>query len=201
MESILVIDDNDTMREGVVAVCERLGHAVKEAPSGVLGLKMIEEQSFDLVITDLKMDGIDGIGVIKGVKEKSPDTVVILITGHASIETAVAAGREGVFDYIEKPFPPDALRLKINNALGSSRDKAKLREALRPQETALIGDSAATERIKRLVDKVASSNTNVHIYGESGTGKEIVATLIHQGSARANAPLIKVNCGAIPETL
>jgi two-component system response regulator HydG len=204
MANILVIDDNDTLREGVVAVCERLGHGVKESASGVRGLEMLRDHTFDLVLTDLKMDELDGIGVLKGVKERAPDTAVMIITAYASIETAVDAIKLGAFDYIEKPFSTDTLRIKVERALEFTRMQAKnerLGEALRVQEMSLIGDSAATHKLDKLIDKVAVSNTNVHIYGESGTGKEVVATLIHARSARANQPLIKVNCGAIPETL
>jgi two-component system response regulator HydG len=202
MASILVIDDNDTMREGVVAVCERLGHSVKEAASGAHGLKLLDDQTFDLVLTDLKMDEVDGMGVLEGVKAKSPDTPVMIITGFGTIEAAVKATKLGAFDFVEKPISIDALRIKIKHALEIDRLRGQVTGmAAPPPDTALIGESAAMQKLDKLIDKIAASNTNVHIFGESGTGKEVVATLVHVRSQRAGAPLIKVNCGAIPETL
>ncbi len=211
MANILVIDDNDTLREGVVVVCQRLRHDVQEASSGVAGMKMLDAHKFDLVLTDLKMDELDGIGVLKGVKDRSPETVVMIITAYASIETAVEAIKLGAFDYIEKPFSPDTLRIKVERALEFSRMQAsnerlaETNEVLRGRRDGppegIIAESSSMKRILQMVDKVAGSNTNVHIYGESGTGKEVIASAIHERSDRAGGPLIKVNCGAIPETL
>ncbi len=117
MANVLVIDDNDTLREGVVVVCERLGHQVTEANSGDRGVALFSPGAFDLVLTDLKMDGLDGIGVLKAVKAKDPEVAVMIITAYATIETAVEAIKLGAFDYVEKPFSPDALRIKVNRAL------------------------------------------------------------------------------------
>ena len=220
MAEILVIDDNDTLREGVVAVCERLGHRVREAPSGQEGLTILESHPVDLILTDLKMDGLDGIGVLIAVKETHPEVVVMIITAYASIETAVEAIKLGAFDYIEKPFSTDALRIKVdralrwlaiqehndvlaarNEVLSGARDQAGPLTEVGPGFSGMIGESGAMTRIFQMIDKIARSDTNVHISGESGTGKELVATALHERSERARGPFIKVNCGAIPETL
>ncbi|MCK6549453.1 sigma-54 dependent transcriptional regulator [Myxococcota bacterium] len=219
MANILVIDDNDTLREGVVAVCERMKHNVRSASSGQEGLSMLKGSSVDLVLTDLKMDGLDGIGVLKAVKAEDSSIAVMIITAYATIQTAVEAIKLGAFDYIEKPFSPDALRIKVERALEwrSLQEKNARLEAttevlsgardrnVAPAPTGgmggLIGVSAPMQRIFTMIDKIAQSETHVHIAGESGTGKELVATAVHERSRRAAGPFIKVNCGAIPETL
>lgn len=204
MANVLVIDDNDTMREGVVVVCERLGHRVTEASSGNEGINKLKSGSFDLVLTDLKMEGLDGLGVVKAVKAHDPSIVVMLITGYATIQTAVEAIKLGAFDYIEKPFSTDTLRVKVDRALEVRSTNARFdatKELLGGEPIKIVGDSAAMQKIVQMVDKIAPSDTHVHISGESGTGKEVIATAIHQRSRRANGPLIRVNCGAIPETL
>ncbi|MEO1335402.1 MAG: response regulator, partial [Myxococcota bacterium] len=117
MAKVLVIDDNDTIREGVVAVCERLDHDVEAAESGEAGVARLADGGFDLVLTDLKMDGLDGIGVLKAVKAHDESIAVMIITAYATIETAVEAIKLGAFDYIEKPFSTDTLRIKVNRAL------------------------------------------------------------------------------------
>lgn len=221
MARILVIDDNDTLREGVVAVCERLGHQVQEAASGDSGLAIVKQSPVDLILTDLKMDGLDGIGVLKAVKEAHPEIVVMIITAYATIETAVEAIKLGAFDYIEKPFSTDALRIKVeralswlaireendvlagrNEVLSGTRDKPSSSPETPGEGFAgMIGPSASMTRIFQMIDKIARSDTNVHIFGESGTGKELVAAALHDRSERTAGPFIKVNCGAIPETL
>lgn len=217
MAHILVIDDNDTMREGMAAVCERMGHKVQEAPSGDEGVKLLKQGPVDLVLTDLKMDGLDGVGVLKAVKAHDPDIAVIIVTAYAAVETAVEAMGIGAQDYVEKPVSTDKLRVRVTKALEwrTLRASATRLEAAtevlsgsrdHPTEQAgsfegIIGESAAMQRLFRMVDKIAKSDTNVHISGESGTGKELVATALHRRSKRVAGPLIRVNCGAIPETL
>ena len=217
MAHILVIDDNDTMREGVAAVCERMGHDVVQAASGDEGVGLLKGAPVDLVLTDLKMDGLDGIGVLKAVKAHDPDIAVILITAYASVDTAVDAMKTGAQDYIEKPVSTDKLRVRVDKALEwrTMRTAAERLEATthvlsgardHDEEDpgsfeGIIGASAPMQRLFRAIDKIARADTNVHIAGESGTGKELVATALHRRSTRAAGPLIKVNCGAIPETL
>mgnify|MGYP001801728793 CR=1 FL=1 len=211
---ILVIDDNDTLREGVVAVCERLGHDVRQANSGDAGVKMVADAVPDLVLTDLKMDGLDGLGVLDYVKTNHPEVAVMIITAYATVETAVKAIKMGAFDYIEKPFSTDALRIKAERALEwralqqKNERLSAANEVLSGQREpeqggfhGMVGSSPAMERIFKMIERVAATDTNVHIYGESGTGKELVASAVHKMSARKDGPLIKVNCGAIPENL
>ena len=218
MAKVLVIDDNDTIREGVVAVCERLGHEVVSADAGQTGVAQLTSSPFDLVLTDLKMEGLDGIGVLKAVKAHDESIAVMIITAYATIETAVEAIKLGAFDYIEKPFSTDTLRIKVNRALewhALQQQNARLEatnavlSGARDQHAdddgqafeGMLGTAPAMTTLFRRIEKVAASETNVHVSGESGTGKELVATAIHARSARKDGPLIKVNCGAIPETL
>ena len=217
MAHILVIDDNDTMREGMVAVCERMGHDVIEAPSGDEGVKHLGGASLDLVLTDLKMDGLDGVGVLEAVKAHDPDIAVILVTAYASVDTAVGAMKSGAQDYVEKPVSTDKLRVRVEKALewrnlrtAQARLEAttQVLSGARDHEEeqsgsfeGIVGQSAPMQRLFKMIDKIAKSDTNVHVSGESGTGKELVATALHRRSTRAEGPLIKVNCGAIPETL
>ncbi|MBK8012664.1 MAG: sigma-54-dependent Fis family transcriptional regulator [Deltaproteobacteria bacterium] len=219
MGSVLVIDDNDTLREGAVAVCERMGHRVIAAASGEEGLKRLDKATIDLVLTDLKMSGLDGMGVLRGVRERDANIAVILMTAYGSIENAVEAMKLGAFDYIEKPFSPDVLRVKVDRALAWRAlrdDNTRLRafaDALSNPEGGaassdgeaalgqIVGESAAILDLKHRIRKVAPTDTEVHIWGASGTGKELVARALHALSRRSVGPLVTVNCGAIPETL
>ncbi|MCB9655600.1 MAG: sigma-54-dependent Fis family transcriptional regulator [Deltaproteobacteria bacterium] len=218
MGNVLVIDDNDTLREGAVAVCERMGHRVIAASSGDEGLKRLDKATIDLVLTDLKMSGLDGMGVLRGVKERDTNIAVILMTAYGSIENAVEAMKLGAFDYIEKPFSPDVLRVKVERALAWHAlrdDNTRLKafadalcnpdgRAMSDGEAALaqiVGESAAILDLKHRIRKVGPTDTEVHVFGASGTGKELVARAVHALSKRASGPLVTVNCGAIPETL
>ncbi len=220
MPTILVIDDNDEVREGVAIVCQRMKHEVLEADSGAKGVVIVERNAIDLVITDLKMDGLSGIDVLRRVKEISPDTAVIVMTAYGSIETAVEAMQLGAFNFITKErFSPDNVRAQVARALEMRALKAQnerleatvqvqsRRDVLPPRTgddntfMGMIGASAAMKDLFTKVERIAKTDTNVHVSGESGTGKELVAQAIHDLSKRAGGALIKVNCGAIPETL
>ncbi|MBI4821815.1 MAG: sigma-54-dependent Fis family transcriptional regulator [Deltaproteobacteria bacterium] len=234
MANVLVIDDNDTLRDGVVAVTERMKHRALAANSGRLGLELFGQNDVDLVITDLKMDGLDGIGVLKAVKERAPDVAVIVMTAFGTIETAVEAMRLGAFDFITKPFSTSAVRMKIEHALewrslkeqnerlaqmeemhrrdrdravAVVSDAAPADVPAKPTSDAdgvfqgMVGPSSAMRDLFGKIRKVAVSDTNVLITGESGTGKELVADALHRLSRRASGPFVKVNCGAITETL
>jgi two-component system response regulator HydG len=214
---ILVIDDNETVREGVAAICMRLQHDVSEAESGLEGVRLFELRPFDLVVTDLKMDGLDGLGVLKKVKALAPDTAVIVMTGYGTIETAVEAMKAGAFNFVTKEkFSPEHVRAQVQRALEwrelekqnerlreTTATLSKARDAVHPEEAfrGMIGQSAIMRELFTKLQKVARADTNVHVHGESGTGKELVAQALHDESRRAGGPLIKVNCGAIPETL
>ncbi|MCC6160070.1 MAG: sigma-54-dependent Fis family transcriptional regulator [Deltaproteobacteria bacterium] len=211
MAKILVIDDNETMREGMETIITRMGHQTLGAAGGQEGVSLIENNAFDLILTDLKMEGMDGIEVLTRARQINHEAVVILITAFGSIEVAVDAIKKGAYDFIQKPFSQDQLRLKVTQALDFTQlaKKNELLEEqnryLRKAESAhyaideIIGDSSALADIMKTVRKVAQGDSTVFIHGESGTGKELVARAIHELSPRAEKPFIKVNCSALAE--
>jgi two-component system response regulator HydG len=181
------------------------------ARSGKEGVERFKQTPADFVITDLKMDGIDGVDVLRAVREIDPDCPAMIITAFGTIETAVEAMKLGAFDFLIKPFAPEVVRLKVERALelrNARRAKGRLEaenaylrgeESLRLGE--IVGGSEPMRRVFGIVERVAPTDTSVAVYGESGTGKELVARAIHQRSRRAQGPFIKVNCGALVETL
>ncbi len=213
MASVLVIDDNETIREGVAAVLAKLGHRVHTAGDGASGLRLLRARRVDFVITDLKMQPMDGLAVLEAVRAEDEDAVVMLMTAFGTVETAVEAMKLGAFDFITKPFTPDALRAKVAQALevaAVKRDRARLRaenQLLREEARAearldgLVGQSAAMQEVLQAIRKVAPTDSSVLVSGESGTGKELVAQALHDLSRRREGPFIRVNCGALAETL
>jgi two-component system response regulator PilR (NtrC family) len=206
MSKILVVDDEQSMRDFLAIMLKKEGHEIVTAENGGDALKAVQVEIFDLVISDVKMPGIDGIAVLKSIKEISPETVVIMITAFATAETAVEAMKLGASDYIIKPFKVDELKLIINNSL----EKRYLRKenTLLKREIAsragfenFIGKSEPMQKVFALIRQVAETNSTVLITGESGTGKELVAKAIHFNSPRKKMPFVTVNCGALPETL
>jgi len=211
MATILIIDDNETIREGLAHVVKKMGHAPLTAASGQDGLARFKEARPDFVITDLKMEGIGGVEVLRSVRELDPDCPAMIVTAFGTVETAVEAMKLGAFDFLIKPFAPEVVRLKVERALelrAARRAKGRLEaenDYLRGAESAgfgeIVGATEGMRRVYAVIDRVAPTETSVAIYGESGTGKELVARAIHQRSRRAQGPFIKVNCGAITETL
>ena len=213
MANILVIDDNDTLREGVAQVVRKMGHTAWTAAGGAAGMVLWGRHDIDFTISDLKMDDVTGIDVLRGIRRKDPHALVMIITAFGTIEVAVDAMREGAFDFITKPFPPDLLRAKVEKALKvgqTQRDNERLREAnvqLLDEASEkydfdeIVGESDAITRIFQTVRKVARTDSTVYVYGESGTGKELVARAIHNASPRAEGPFVKVNCSSLAETL
>jgi len=207
MASILVIDDHDTIRMALSRIVKKMGHESFEASSGREGLALFHKHSVDFVITDLKMDGIDGAEVLRRVSDAEPDVPVMIVTAYGTVEAAVEAMKLGAFDFITKPFTPDDVRLKIERALqliAARREKSRLAaeaDILRKQVLEglgeLKGSSAPMQVVYRAIEKVAPTDANVIIFGESGTGKELVARAIHDKSKRADGPFIPVNCGAL----
>jgi two-component system response regulator PilR (NtrC family) len=200
---ILVVDDERSMREFLEIMLLKEGYEVHTAEDGKAALEIIKGQDFDLVITDIRMKPIDGLQVLKHCKSISPSTIVIIISAFASTETAVAAMKEGAYDYLPKPFKIDEMRMVIRNALASRNEEAK---TVRPARESLhysffIGESPDMRKLYELIDRVAATNSNVLITGESGTGKELVAKALHQQSPRKQSPLVVVNCGGVPESL
>jgi two-component system, NtrC family, response regulator HydG len=211
MASVLIIDDNETIRDGLAHTIKKMGHAVATASSGAAGLALFRSHPADFVITDLKMDNGDGVAVLRGVAELDPDCPTMLLTGFGSVETAVEAMKLGAFDFLTKPLAPEVVRLKVERALelrAARRARAKadamadyLRVEAHGRFSEFIGQSEKLVAVRRAVEKVAASDTTVFIAGESGTGKELVAHALHRLSRRASGPFVKVNCGALTETL
>lgn len=210
---ILVIEDNDTMREGIVEVLLREGFTVHGESSAEAGLQSFRHQAYDIVITDYKMQPVDGLQVLRHVKEWFPETEVVLITAYGSVDVAVAAMKNGASDFITKPFSPDELLVKISKIIQVCRERKQfartqdeniyLREEIEDRFNfgEIVGRSPRMEEVFSLVRKSAETDSTVLIYGESGTGKELVARAIHYNSARKDKPFIKVNCAALTETL
>ncbi len=203
---ILVVDDERSMQEFLEIFLRREGFEVSTAGDVEAALVAIDSDDYDLVITDIQMPGRTGLDLLREVRDRSPETVVLMITAYASADTAIAAMKEGAYDYITKPFKVEEIRLVIEKALEKkllSRENRRLRSELRSQQRhkTIIGGSTAIQRIFELVAQVADTRTNVLIAGESGTGKELVARDIHTQSERRDKPFVAVNCGAIPENL
>jgi DNA-binding NtrC family response regulator len=201
--SILIIDDEDIIRISCERILRPEGYGIRTAKSGNEGLQALDSSPFDLVLTDLKMPDIDGIEILVRIKEKWPETEVIIMTGYGTVQTAVRAMKAGVFDYIEKPFSPGDLLSLVKRAMERKGLSAAGREMV-PSHYELgniVGVSQAMQRIFQLIAKVAVTGSTVLITGESGTGKELVAKAIHFNSPRKEQPFIIVDCNAIPETL
>lgn len=206
MAKILVAEDERGMRDLLAIVLKKEGHDVTLCEDGKIAIEAMKKEIFDLIITDLKMPGVDGLSVLKTAKELSPETIVIMITAFGTTETAIDAMKAGAYDYITKPFKVDELKLIIRNAL----EKKALREQnillRREIETRygfenIIGRSPVMQKVFTLIQKIAATTSNVLITGESGTGKELVARAIHNLSLRKDRPFVTINCGALPETL
>jgi two-component system response regulator HydG len=204
--SILLVDDEPLMRLSMVDALEAVGYDVHAAASGTEGIEAIWQKHFDLVITDLRLPGADGLTVLKAAKDKASETEVVVITAHGSVETAVGAMKLGAVDYITKPFQMDELLLiveRIGRIVVLRRENQDLKAALE-DKFSFSGILGANSRMRAVLDKiklVAATDSTVLILGESGTGKELVANAVHQNSPRRDCPLIKVSCAALPETL
>ncbi|MGE5183841.1 MAG: sigma-54-dependent transcriptional regulator [Acidobacteriota bacterium] len=220
MGAILVVDDEQSMREFLAICLRRAGHQVKTATSGSEALARLRDQPFDVVVTDLKMPGEpDGLGILKAIKGgavrraegpgKTPapiDPEVILVTAFATAETAIAAMKHGAYDYLTKPFQVDEINAVIDRAIEKKtlvEENLALRDRVagRVRLAELVSKSRAMQKIFETVQKISSARTSVLVSGESGTGKELVARALHTAGARAKAPFVAVNCGAIPDEL
>jgi two-component system response regulator AtoC len=206
MERVLIVDDEEQMRELLAKVLEKNGYQVTTAGDGGQALTLLEKEPMDLVVTDVRMPGLDGMEALKAIKELNPEIVVIIMTAFGSIDQAVQAVKEGAYDYINKPFKIDEMLLTIKKALEERRlrhEVTALRHELRTRYhfENLIGKSRAMQEVFSLIEQVASSRSTMMIYGKSGTGKELVARAIHYNSLRANKAFVPVNCAAIPSEL
>ncbi|MSR45764.1 MAG: sigma-54-dependent Fis family transcriptional regulator [Planctomycetes bacterium] len=206
MPRILVVDDEEAIRSGLAEILVEEGYTVEQAANAEAALARVREELFDLVCTDVRMPGMDGLELVERVKQESPETELIVITGFASLQSAVDAVKRGAEDYLSKPFDLDEVRLTVKRALEKKalRDKQGRLERrvahLSPGPT-LLGRSAAFQRSLQLLDRVAPTSSTVLILGETGTGKELVAREIHRRSPRASEPFIPINCGALPDSL
>jgi two-component system response regulator PilR (NtrC family) len=207
MGSVLVVDDERSMREFLAICLKRAGHQVTVAASGRAALDALETQPADVIITDLKMPGeLDGLGVLREVKERAIDAEVIVVTAYATAETAISAMKQGAYDYLTKPFKVDDIHAVIGRAM-EKRALVAANNALREQVSgryrlaSLLGKSRPMQKLFELIGKIHSARTNVLITGESGTGKELVARALHSEGVRADFPFVAVNCGAIPDEL
>ncbi len=204
MANLLVVDDDKSMREFLEIMLTQEGYHVALAEDGEAACEWLQQESFDLVITDIRMKDIDGIGVLKRAKAVSPDTVVVLISAFAAAETAVEAMKEGAYDYIPKPFKVRDFKRIVKDALLARRP-----EALGSEEQAgsrfhfgcLVGESPQMKKVYDLTRRAAQTKSNILISGESGTGKELVARAIHRLSQRRERPFVVINCAGIPENL
>jgi two-component system response regulator AtoC len=206
LSQILLIDDESHNREALSLLLANAGYRVQSAESGEEALEILQKTPFEIVITDLFLPGVSGIDILKRVKEDSPYTNVILITGNASAETAVEAMKEGAFDYITKPFNFEKLKVQVSKALEKSRLVAEnlyLRQQLRGKYKFdnIIGNSLAMQQVFSRMEKIVNTDSTILILGESGTGKELVAKAIHYNGARREKPFVAINCGAIPAEL
>ncbi len=203
---ILIIDDEPKMCKVLKFALEPEGYAVETAGSAEEGLARFEADPFDLVITDLKMPGRDGLYVLGEIKKRRPESEVIMMTAYATAQNAVEAMKQGAYDYIIKPFETDELKLKVRHIMEKRRlseENVQLKQELKSRYSLenMVGHSGAMQEVYKLVERVAPTDATVLIRGESGTGKELVAQAIHNLSPRAEEPFIAVNCGALPENL
>ncbi len=203
---VLIIDDDEIIRKSCEKVLTPEGYIVVPASSGVEGLRLLSKTPIDLVLTDLRMSDMDGIEVLKKVKETGPDIEVIIITGYGTIKSAIEAIRHGAYDYIEKPFPPEELLNVVKRALERRNlilENTRLRkevQALYSVEN-IVGTSKPIQKVFNLIATVSPTESTVLITGETGTGKELVARAIHYNSPRREGPFVVVDCGTIPDNL
>ncbi len=204
--AVLVVDDEADALDACFQALRRDHYRVDTTANPREALERVGTRGYDAVVADLKMPGMSGIELLRGIRAIDADVAVIVVTGYATIETAVEAMKQGACDYLPKPFTPDELRLRVRRALERQelvRENRDLREQLggRHAARALIGDTPSMAEVRRLIERVAAADSTVVIYGETGTGKELVAREIHARSRRADQPLITVDCAAIPGEL
>lgn len=204
--SILIADDESSIRESLTIVLEDEGYNCTTVKDGEEAIKAIDEGNYDIIISDLKMPKATGIDVLEHALQYSSDTLTILITAHATIETAIHALRKGAADYILKPLDFDEVLIRIENLLKHKnvvQENKYLREQIDQEYNFnhIIGESEAMKQVYKMVERVSGANSNVLVTGDSGTGKELVARAIHSNSDRSKKPFLAINCGAIPEDL
>src|SRR5436190_15369112 len=206
MGRILVVDDHDSLRKGLVRALNNAGHDVEEAANGTSAIERLQDSQFDVVLTDLRMGGADGMDVLRTTRSIQPSAAVILMTAFGSIHTAVEAMKIGAFDFVQKPFEIEEMELKIEKAIELRHLKYQVDYLRHEQQDIydfdhIVGASGALQSVLAIVKKVARSNSTVLVRGETGTGKELIAGAIHHNSNRATRAFVKVNCAALQENL
>ena len=204
--SILVVEDEDIARRNLEHILKKEGYEVIATDSGAKALDLLRHRDFDLVLTDLKMEKVDGMQVLKKTLELQPHTEVIMITGYATVDSAVAAMQEGAYHYIAKPYRIDEIRQIVRQALMKRRlqlENLALKDSLKKAQPVpfIVGKSKAITQVLKTIQQISSSDTNVLIYGESGTGKELAAKAIHHLSPRSEKRFVAFNCGSFTEDL
>lgn len=216
MARILVIDDERAIRNTLKEILGDEGHTVDVAEDGKKGMEKARQNEYDLIFSDVKMPEIDGIELLTALKQPADensyvDCPIVMISGHGDIETAVEALKKGAYDFIEKPLDLNRLLITIKNALEQKnlrvevgrgkQEISSLRKKVAQQKNQMVGESSAIEHVRDIINKVAPTEARVMITGANGTGKEVVARLLHEGSNRADKPMVEVNCAAIPSEL
>ncbi len=205
-ETILLVDDEQNTREALSIALGREGYNIIPAQSGAEGMKILEKESVDLIITDMIMPGVSGMDLLHFARKRHPDVMVIMITGHASVETAIAAMKDGAFDYVTKPIKLDEVKIIIQQAADKRNlllENLLLKQELRGKYTFenIIGNGKAMQEIFSVMTRVVNSDSTVLITGDSGTGKELVAKALHYNGPRKEKPFVAINCAAIPSEL
>jgi DNA-binding NtrC family response regulator len=203
MAKLLIIDDEKSIRKTLREILEYEKYQVDEAADGMEGLALIQKNKYDIILCDIKMPKMDGMEVLEKIMQSTGDTPVVMISGHGTIETAVEAVKKGAFDFIAKPLDLNRLLVTIRNAVDKSTlvTETKVLKKKINKTFDIIGESKAITQIKEMIERVAPTDARVLITGNNGTGKELVARWLHEKSNRANAPLVEVNCAAIPTEL
>ncbi|MGH7774976.1 MAG: sigma-54-dependent transcriptional regulator, partial [Candidatus Binatia bacterium] len=206
MYSILIVEDHDRLREQLGRFYEQEGYRVTTAASGEEGIEKLSMEKFAIVVSDVKMPGIDGFELTRHIREKYPDTDVILITAYGNVKNAVEAMKLGVSDYITKPFQPEAIRFVSEKLIERRRLREEVRELRQMVKEEyilenIVSKSPQMQKVFDLIKALAETDSGVMITGETGTGKELVARAIHNLSRRKSGQFVPINCGAFPDTL
>jgi two-component system response regulator HydG len=204
--SVLIVDDDQSMAETLTKAMTRRGFVVTSRTSGSEALHLLEEQDFDVVVTDLHMEGMSGLALCERIVANRPDVPVVMITAFGSLDTAVGAIRAGAYDFVTKPFDVEALRLTLTRAVQHRRlrdEVTRLRQVVSEARgvNEMIGSSAPMQKLRDLIERLAEADAALLITGESGTGKELVAHALHQRGRSSRGPFVAINCAAIPEAL
>jgi DNA-binding NtrC family response regulator len=203
--NILLVEDEKISRITLTEMLRKEGYYVSACDTGNAGLEMLEHERFEVVLTDLRLPGMNGLDIVKAAKEKNADCTVIVITAYATVETAIAALKLGAYDYVTKPFSPDKLLSMLTHIRQFKeilQENRQLKNRIhRYETTALIGSTPVMQRLMATLQSVAPTDHTVLVQGESGTGKELVARILHQYSERSNGPFVAINCATLPESL